>query len=130
MTTEDEEDDRWTPVAQPGGIYCSPRCGGGCTREAFDAAAAAAEALAKRLGRGWKPHVWENLGWHYEAVKGESTVSDVHRSANIELAGCQFWYGGEDGESIEDLLGRAIHQTRTQLSRMEADLSALSKEDE
>ena len=27
-------------------------------------------ALAKRLGKGWKPHVKENMGWHYSARNG------------------------------------------------------------
>ncbi len=28
----------------------------------------ATNRLVKRLGHGWKPYVWENLGWHYKAV--------------------------------------------------------------
>jgi hypothetical protein len=26
-----------------------------------------AKALCKKLGPGWTPHVWENMGWHYTA---------------------------------------------------------------
>lgn len=48
-----------------GAIFCAPACGAGCTKKAHDAAQRKAKALAKRLGREWKPHVWENLGWHY-----------------------------------------------------------------
>ncbi len=33
-------------------------------------AAAAAKKLAKLMGAGWKPRVWENLGWHYSASWG------------------------------------------------------------
>ena len=29
-----------------------------------------ASNLARRLGPGWKSRVWENLGWHWEAVNG------------------------------------------------------------
>lgn len=27
-----------------------------------------AKALCARMGEGWEPRVWENLGWHYTAV--------------------------------------------------------------
>lgn len=27
-----------------------------------------ANQLAKELGSGWKPYIWENLGWHFRAV--------------------------------------------------------------
>jgi hypothetical protein len=56
---------RTTPVLD-GLVYCSPRCGFQCTRKAFDRATTEAAHLAHRLGPGWKPHVWENCGWHYE----------------------------------------------------------------
>lgn len=65
---EDTEDRRgWEPVLN-GRIYCSPRCGGNCTKEAFDHATTRADALAKRAGPGWVPRVWENLGWYYAAT--------------------------------------------------------------
>lgn len=48
-----------------GDIYCSPRCGGGCTKASYDKAVKEADELAARLGPRWKPHVFENLGWHY-----------------------------------------------------------------
>lgn len=57
----------WVPILR-GKIYCSPRCGGNCTLAAFQAATVAAEKLAKRLGPGWTPDVWENVGWHYKVV--------------------------------------------------------------
>lgn len=34
-----------------------------------------AAELAERLGEGWKPRVWENMGWYYSAFKG---VVQVH----------------------------------------------------
>lgn len=37
-----------------------------CTRKAA--------ALCKKLGKGWKPRVWENLGWHWEVQKGNLWV--------------------------------------------------------
>lgn len=70
----------WTPVAN-GDIYCSTRCGYNCTKAQFDAAVQDADNLVARLGSGWKPRIWENLGWHYSAVKG---IAKVHPSSNGE----------------------------------------------
>jgi hypothetical protein len=63
----------WVPKKH-GPIYCSPACGGGCTMAAYKQAKDNAMRLAKRLGKGWKSWVWENLGWHYAAACGESRV--------------------------------------------------------
>ena len=30
--------------------------------------------LADALGPGWKPEVWENLGWHYRAVSKDGRI--------------------------------------------------------
>lgn len=59
----------WKPVRR-GPIYCAPACGLGCTWLAFKRVTRAAEALARRLGKGWEPEVWENLGWHYSVTRG------------------------------------------------------------
>lgn len=61
----------WTPVLS-GNRYCSPACGHGCTITEHDAAVKKAKALARLCGKGWKPRVWENMGWHYSAVRGTS----------------------------------------------------------
>jgi hypothetical protein len=61
----------WTPRrSRKGGveIYCSPRCGLGCTRADYNKAHKDADALALRLGHGWTTNVWENLGWHFRVV--------------------------------------------------------------
>lgn len=71
------EPDRWTPVLR-GDTYCSPACGAGCTKAAHDAAQRKAKALARRMGPGFKPRVWENLGWHYSAERGRA--ADNHRA--------------------------------------------------
>jgi hypothetical protein len=65
---------RWTPKLE-GAIYCSPACGGCCKKEDFDRASERAHAVAKMLGAGWVPRVWENLGWHFDVSKGLATVS-------------------------------------------------------
>jgi len=58
----------WKPVRR-GPIYCSPGCGAKCTYKAYLKAKRDADYLAKSLGKDWKPEVWENLGWHYQAVR-------------------------------------------------------------
>jgi hypothetical protein len=60
----------WKPVRK-GQVYCAPACGGGCTWAAHQQAWERARELCDRLGPGWKPHVWENLDWHYQAVFGK-----------------------------------------------------------
>jgi hypothetical protein len=68
MVKKKPEIDRWKPVLR-GGVYCSPACGGGvqfgCTKQNYDKSTSDAERLAQRMGTGWTPRVWENLGWHY-----------------------------------------------------------------
>jgi hypothetical protein len=65
--------DMWKPIRN-GASFCSPACGGNCTRAAFDSATSSAKALAERLGAGWHPEVWENLGWHYKAVNASGVL--------------------------------------------------------
>lgn len=72
------KDTQWKPVLN-GKTYCSPACGGGCLRAAFDLAQSRAKRLAERLGKGWKPVVWENLGWHFKAVSASGFLK-VHPS--------------------------------------------------
>ena len=59
----------WTP-RNKGSLYCSPACGMGCTRADYEAALHDGAALAKQMGPGWIPDVWENLGWYYSVTKG------------------------------------------------------------
>jgi hypothetical protein len=68
------ENRNWTPQEQPGGIYCSPACGVRCTKSEHDEAHRLAAELCASLGDGWKPRVWENLGWHYSAEKGKMKI--------------------------------------------------------
>lgn len=68
----------WTPVLK-GDTYCSPRCGGQCTKASYDRAVTDSETLARQLGEGWKGLVWENLGWFWSVSRGRITV---HRSSH------------------------------------------------
>jgi hypothetical protein len=61
---------RWKPVRR-GPIYCSPRCGAGCTHKAFLAVTAKAAKTARRLGEGWSPVVYENMGWFWRVEFGD-----------------------------------------------------------
>ncbi len=56
----------WEPK-RDGRRYCAPACGRGCTEVEYERAKANAAKLAKALGAGWEPLVWENLGWHWGA---------------------------------------------------------------
>lgn len=68
--------DKWQAIRR-GPIYCAPRCGGGCTWEAYQRAQRDGAWLAKRLGDGWVVEVWENLGWHVAVNKGVCSVHPI-----------------------------------------------------
>jgi len=67
----------WKPVLR-GAKYCSRACGNGCTKAEYVAAVKKGEALAKAVGNGFKPRVWENMGWYYSAVKGVAAIHPYH----------------------------------------------------
>lgn len=55
-----------------------------------------AKLLKKLPGKGWKLHVWENLGWHYEArLHGLMLREDTSRFSDA----CSYWCGLSDVES-------------------------------
>lgn len=138
-----EEITGWVPVlSEDGQFYCSPRCGSGkfCRREWYDIATARATELATRMGDGWTPHVWENLGWHYSAQRldGERAVAEIYpsedRNADFEpgvgyptksyiamvQTAPQFIAHAADPQ---DALGFAMQDARTALGRIESDLA-------
>lgn len=63
----------WKAIRR-GKQYCAPACGGGCTFEAYQKAKESAKRLASQLGPGWTYRVFENLGWHFNVLKGQITV--------------------------------------------------------
>ncbi len=63
----------WKPVRR-GAIYCAPGCGRGCKYSEYVGAKIAAKAICSALGKGWKPVLWENLGWHFKAVSPAGLV--------------------------------------------------------
>ena len=76
-------DGRWTPRLN-GDVYCSPACGFCCKKADFDRATERAQAIAKMLGGGWEPRVWENGGWHFEVKKSFCKVSASHIEGSYE----------------------------------------------
>jgi hypothetical protein len=72
----------WEPVRR-GEVYCSPACGCGCTWEAYQEILQKAENLAKRMGKGWTPRVWENMGWYGKVVSPDGFLKLHIRSAVV-----------------------------------------------
>lgn len=71
----------WQPV-RSGDLYCAPACGRGCTRAEYLQAQRLGNKLARRMGKEWRCHVHENLGWHY------TVISSCGRLKLIEHAEC------------------------------------------
>lgn len=129
--------DGWTPILSQGGrVYCSPRCGGKCLKEHYDNAVTAADALAARMGAGWKPAVWENLGWHYRVEKGVAVLhaKEDRRKPAVNgaypITGYMVFLNSakqfvSHAATPEDALGFAAQDARTLIARVAADLDAL-----
>lgn len=85
-TSLGEHDHRWTPILN-GEIYCSPACGGKCKEVDYQNAIDQSNLVAQQLGDGWTSHVFENLGWYWRVIKGNTQVS---RSNHLYSAVMQF----------------------------------------
>jgi hypothetical protein len=125
----------WTPVLN-GEIYCSPRCGGCCTKAAHDRAQEQAAALCATLGAGWMPRVWENLGWYCEAVKGNCRISPPRWRSDRYMLMWNFPILAKDnkvpqivshGDDPLEMLGQARQDARTWIARIEAELAIISE---
>lgn len=66
MTNTFKSED-WTPVKMES-VYCSPACGCGCRLDDHNKAVDRAAKLTASLRGDWRPRVWENMGWHGEAI--------------------------------------------------------------
>jgi hypothetical protein len=134
MTATLHKDDLWKPRTLSGGVYCSPACGGRCRRHAYDRAVKEADKLVARLGDGWEPMVWENLGWHWAANKG---VAEVYPSTegsdttgDYEITGWMVFLRTavqivSRAETPEDALGFAVQDARGAERRIVQDLAEL-----
>ena len=114
------------PARRRGDIYCAPWCGGGCTWAEHEAARERAEALAKRLGPGWKTRVWENLGWHSE-VHDSTGFWKVHINVSSGKVRGYTAYLGEGGggrwaegaETPEKAIKKVLDVARGELASLE-----------
>ena len=129
---DDVIDRKWVARDLPGGIYCAPRCGGGCTKADYRRAVKESAALATRMGDGWEPDVWENLGWHYKVTKGVAEIwpSIDHRFQRNAITGYTVSLNSAKqfvvtAETPEDALGFAVQDARTAERRIVDDLAAL-----
>ncbi|KKK48897.1 hypothetical protein LCGC14_3140510 [marine sediment metagenome] len=117
----------WSPRSLPGGVYCSPGCGRGCTKAEYDLAVRDGNALAQRMGEGWVSEVWENLGWHYRAEKGVASVSFTRWHSGSEYT--VYFYTVPpvvtSAETPEDALGFAVQEARGNELRIATDCAAL-----
>lgn len=136
----------WTPRLR-GHIYCSPCCGAGCTKAAYDRAWRNAEALVKRMKTpGWKPHVWENCAWHYAIkrpfmklyVTASKSDGKIQYHLLVDkrpdaLGGCGEWnsnnaYSTDPNEAVRmglELVKRFFDETAKLREIMEAEIGAL-----
>lgn len=127
----------WTPRLSADGVhYCSPACSGKfCRKDWYDAAVAQADRLAEELGEGWRPRVWENLGWHWRAEKGVAVVHPIVSKREpfvvgegwpitgytvfLNLPGKQFI---AKAKTASDALGFAVQEARTFIHQAEVAL--------
>lgn len=96
--------------------YCSIGCGNGCTKRQYEKAVKKADELCEELGVGWQPHVWENLGWHFLAFKGDCKVhkfSDNRYWADFMAQGRQYEeYGTTAKEALENVFNKIVKNLR------------------
>lgn len=117
------------PAVRHGNTFCSPRCGFGCTWAAHVRATREAEALAARLGHGWRPHVWENCGWNYEAIRGVCEIQPSIKGGNLDakwsVNGYTAWIQTEP-QYISSLQPTPEEALREAMMKMKAAFDALA----
>jgi hypothetical protein len=116
---------RWKPILTPDGIYCSPACGGRCTKSAFDLATSKAAELAARMGPGWKPNVWENLGWHWQIDKGAVQIYSPREDGYTAMFNGIHQFIAK-ASTPEDALGFLIQDIRTVISKLQSEVEAIA----
>jgi hypothetical protein len=110
--------------------YCSPACGGGCTRESYEKAHELSKKLASRLGKGWTTRVWENLGWHYCVISPCERIK-VHYNGGSSYTAflgepkCSGGRWAEHGKTPEAVIKRVIASAKTELKKIGACIAGL-----
>ncbi len=41
----------------------------------------AAKKMLKGMGEGWKPRTWDNLGWHFQIIKGKLSIDKTSNNS-------------------------------------------------
>lgn len=128
METNAVNPDDWVPVLR-GEIFCSPACGGRCTKAAHDLAMKNAIELAARLGAQWKPVVSENLGWHYKVISPCGRIK-VHPgtdgyTAFLSEPGCVGGRWAECGRTPAAAIMRTVEKARAEVAALQAIIEGL-----
>ncbi len=124
--TRDWDKLSWVPKMD-GDVYCSPACGHGCRRRAYEAAVIAAYELSAELGNDWMPEVWEGDGWHWRVTKGLAKLSPIKCSGGYQIT---FNAHGRQFTAVAPTALQAIrsvqNQCTTAINRMSADLGGIA----
>ena len=102
--------DTWKPI-RCGVIYCSSECGANCTFADYQSAHRNARKLCKKLGKGWKPVVHENLGWHYRAMRGSVAVYSSYLGGYSACIGDNWW---ARGDTPREAVARSVAEARAE----------------
>lgn len=123
MAVHQPDNTRWTPVRN-GRVFCSPACGGRCTFAEYTKANKDAENLARTLGAGWKPRVWENLGWHFSAEKADASVYEYGKAGSKHHYYSMLW--GYDPQLVVDSVtpSKLLLAARQRMVQLRADLAS------
>lgn len=110
-------------------IFCSPACGANCSYFDYQQAQRRALKLANRLGPGWKPRVWENMGWFCEAVKGKASVHP-HYTRGRKTPRYTIYFNTHiqvvlAGPSPSKLVKQALEIARANIREQVADIRAV-----
>lgn len=118
-----------------GDIYCARWCGGNCTWAAYQLAKERAAKLCKRMGDGWKPRVWENLGWHYMVFSActRLRVCPSHHGNRISYSAfigdtdgvCAGGRWVEHGKTPQSAIKKVIAKAKADLAQIGAMIEGL-----
>ncbi len=131
-----KEKSGWTPVRN-GDAYCSPRCGGGpviCSIKRYEHAVDVANEVARDLGHGWKPEVFENLGWHARVVSPCGRIN-ISLPTRPDVTGYMAFLGpkkiqpggkwAERGRTPREAIENVLNAAREDLGLIEETLQGL-----
>ncbi len=122
---------KWTPALQGRG-YLSPAYEDRCLKTEYNRALVEAKKLCALLGKGWKPRVLENIGWHYSASNedGRISVSPIPGfgyHAFLSEPGTFSCRGrwAENGKTAKSAVRNVVRKAKADLAKMNALLAGL-----